>query len=436
MKAQGALFSIGSGGPVQAFAERRVVTTWDPPALMAGFVFSFRACSVLIASRVFLADPHVGLIANGVLECLLLGLAAFGGFGPCSQDSRPSRRDNTLRWVLLYLAFSGVSLAWSSAVSLSSSALYWSLTASDVLVVLLMLCRKSAEQIAGSAMAGFIYGTVLLASIAWCMPAQSDLRLGDKDFFNTNQLANLCAFAIFFAQFLVRRRMGHWIVPSFFLFVTLLRSLSKTTIAAFLVAEAILLWRDRALSRRMKLGLVSIAVLLGLAFAGLFSAYFDVYSNAGNQAETLTGRVGIWAYAYSEAIQKPWFGHGFDSMWKVFPPFGPDQFEPRHAENELLQQFFAYGFSGVILLCAIYWSLFKGTRAMPNNHYGTMILRTTLIYVLIRGLAEAEPFDLLMPLWLVVLIAAVLSAQGPGRAVTPALASFGTSSLVPGRRMA
>lgn len=117
----------------------------------------------------------------------------------------------------------------------------------------------------------------------------------------------------------------------------------------------------------------------------------------GNQAETFSGRTGIWIYALGAAIETPWIGHGFDSMWKVVPPFGPDRFEPRHAENELLQQFYAFGAAGLVILAGLYGSLFRQIRRLPTGPARTIFL-SILLYVLVRGAAEAEPFDLLLPL--------------------------------------
>jgi O-antigen ligase len=88
-------------------------------------------------------------------------------------------------------------------------------------------------------------------------------------------------------------------------------------------------------------------------FWGLLTSYYGVYTSAGNQAETLSGRLGIWAYFLTEAVQQPWIGHGFDSVWKVVPTFGPDQFEAAHAHNELLQQFYAYGLIGIGMFAGI-----------------------------------------------------------------------------------
>jgi hypothetical protein len=40
-----------------------------------------------------------------------------------------------------------------------------------------------------------------------------------------------------------------------------------------------------------------------------------------------------------------------------------------------------------------------------------MIFFTILLFVVIRGLAEAEPFDLLLPLWAVTLFSSVVTMQ-------------------------
>ena len=124
---------------------------------------------------------------------------------------------------------------------------------------------------------------------------------------------------------------------------------------------------------------------------------------AGNQAETLTGRTGIWAYVLTAALEQPLIGHGFDSMWKVIPPFGPEQFEARHGENELLTQFYAFGIVGICLLIGIYGSLYRQIRRLPRGPLRIVFL-SLLLFVVVRGLAEAEAFDLLLPLWSIVLI--------------------------------
>jgi O-antigen ligase len=230
------------------------------------------------------------------------------------------------------------------------------------------------------------------------------------DYFNTNQIGNLCAFGILLAQYLMSRKDGKWAAEITFLAITLVRSLSKSTLAAFVLSEGILLFRDKTVSRRVKLLIATAALIVGASFWSLYENYYDVYTNAGNQAETLTGRTAIWAFALDAALTKPWFGNGFDALWKVMPPFGSDQFEARHAENEVLQQFFAYGVVGIALLVGVYGSFYKRIKRLPDQPM-KLILTTLFLFIVIRGLTEAEPFDLLLPLWAITLIGASVETR-------------------------
>jgi exopolysaccharide production protein ExoQ len=378
--------------------------------LWVGFFFSARMVIVLVSARVLGLEPRIGSAASLSLNVLLLVLVCFHSLGPTGVSIKSLLRLPTVRWVLLYLAFTGCSFAWTIANSPLTSFAYWCGLAADVAIVLVLLCGGSVPAIAHSLLKGFIVGTCVLSLVTWIMPTQADLRLGDPDFFNTNQIADLCAISILFAQLLLRRKAGKWGFVTLFLVVTLLRSLSKATLAAFLVCEAFLVIRDHAMSRRKKMLLAGAAVLLTLAFWGLFEAYYSVYTNAGNQAETLTGRTAIWAYTLDAGLSKPWFGNGFDSLWKVVPPFGNEMFEARHAENELLQQFYSYGVFGIVILIGIYGSLWRRIRKLPRSSIKVIFL-SIMLYVVVRGLAEANTFDLLLPLWALVLLAALVEDE-------------------------
>ncbi|WP_158749914.1 hypothetical protein [Acidobacterium sp. S8] len=139
--------------------------------------------------------------------------------------------------------------------------------------------------------------------------------------------------------------------------------------------------------------LVLAAVVIVGLFGTLLSSYYDVYSNAGSQPETLTGRIGIWGFTFSPKRCNT-RGSGMDSIpWHVIPLFGPDQFEARQAHNELIQQFYAYGLIGVCIFLGIYGSMYLQIRKLPAGHTKTPFL-AFLIFILMRGLADIEPFDL------------------------------------------
>lgn len=384
---------------VESFA----VTEATGVAFFVGSYFAFRVAIVLFSVRILGTEAPTGAAIGIVLGFLLLILVLFQSPGYVTRTVGSMLRLPTLRWVLLFLTFSACSLLWSETVSLSTSIVYWCGLAVDVATMILLLRAGSLAAVTDAILKGFIVTACCLALVAWIMPAQSDLRLGDEEFFNTNQIGNLCAFAIFFAQYLMRCRKGKWGFAVLFLSLTLLRSLSKTTIVAFLISQGYLLLRDHSISRRTKMLITGGVLLAAVAFQGLFVAYYDVYTTAGNQAETLTGRTAIWAYVFTSSLERPWFGHGFDSMWKVVPPFGPDRFEARHAENEMLQQFYAYGAVGLLMLAGIYGSFYRRLRRLPRSPLRVLLL-SILLYVLVRGAAEAEPFDLLLPLWSLVLL--------------------------------
>jgi exopolysaccharide production protein ExoQ len=378
-------------------------------AFLAGFFFSFRSIAVLVSARWMNLGTEPGVIATFVAEFALLLMIVFQSIGAPERFAVSITRP--ARWVMFFLVFAGCSLAWSLTVSKLGSFLYWSGLVADFGIVMLLLRGRSTNSTVNSLFAGFIWSTCALAVIAWLIPATVDLRLGDTEFFNTNQIGNLAAFGIFLAQYLRRSNQGtrhqaRWICASIFLGITLLRSLSKTTIIAFVCSQIVLLLLNRSMTRKQKLLTVMVLLAVVLSFWGLLEDYYDVYTTAGNQAETLTGRTAIWIYTFHAAIARPWLGNGFDSMWKVFPPFGGEFFEARHAENEVLQQFFAYGAVGVVMLVGIYTSSLRGIRGMRSDS-GKAILGGMVLYVLIRGLAEAEPFDLLLPVWMVVVMSAI-----------------------------
>ena len=145
------------------------------------------------------------------------------------------------------------------------------------------------------------------------------------------------------------------------------------------------------MTRKTKVALTSAAFVMVLLFWGLFEAYYDVYTTTGNQAQTLTGRTAIWMYVADALAEHPWIGHGFDSMWKTVPAFGT--FEARHAENELLQQLYAYGLVGALLFGGVYVSFYRFIRSLGRQPIRA-VLASIMLFVLIRGMAEAEPFDL------------------------------------------
>jgi exopolysaccharide production protein ExoQ len=160
------------------------------------------------------------------------------------------------------------------------------------------------------------------------------------------------------------------------------------------------------MSRRTKIALILIALLVLWAFWGLIDNYYEVYTSLGNQSETLSGRLGIWAVVLDRAVQEPWIGHGFHSFRNVIPPFG--EFEAWHAHNELLQQFYIYGVVGIILFVGIYGSFYRQVRCLSSRSTKALFMGL-LLFIVIRGLADTENFDLSFPLWAITLTSLTLA---------------------------
>lgn len=374
-----------------------------------GFYFAFRLC---ITYLLFQSAPQTGAAVSIALNLIVLVVVGFHSLGPAPRTLGRTLHVPPFRWVLVFLAFSCCSLLWSATVSLVVAFAYWCGMAADVAAVILLLRTGPKHRMAAVLMKGYVAGACCIALVAWLSPTMQDLRPGNDDFFSPNAIGFTCAFGAFFGQFLTRSgKFSN--IPAIFLSITLLRSLSKTTIVAFVAGEALLLIRDRSISRRRRVILAIAASLVIAAFWGLIEDYYEVYTNAGNQAETLTGRVGIWTFVLERSFEQPWIGHGFHSFRNVIPPFGT--FEAWHAHNELIQQFYAYGAVGVFLLVAVYSSFYRQVRKMASSPHKTLLFGL-LLFIVIRGLGDTERFDLSFPLWSIALISLTLarSDSSPG----------------------
>ncbi len=416
-----------------------LITTADhrgaPPSVLpiaAGLYFGFRSLILVLSVHLLGTDPRTGTALDLSIDYLLLFLVALGTLGAARMPIREMMQLASVRWPLLFLGFAGVSLLWSSTASMSTSIAYWCAMASDAAIVMLLVRAEPLVAVSSRLMKGYVWGACLVAVIAWIMPAQSDLRLGDEELLGANQIGYLCGFAFFFAQYLIRERKEHLTIEAGLLALTLLRSLSKTTIAAFLLSQGFLLVRDKSISRRSKILIALGSAAVVSAFWNLWSSYYAIYSSAGDQSTTLTGRIGIWAYMLAEAIQQPWIGHGFDSVWKVIPPFGVDEFEAAHAHNEILQQFYAYGLVGIGLFTGIYLSMFRQIRRLAKGRLRTFLL-AFLIFVLVRGGADTERFDLSFPMWAIILFSLLVeqAREGAGDAAVANSSRFGFGATGP-----
>lgn len=370
---------------------------------IAGFLLAFKGSLTFL---LFQSSPQTGA---GVTVALTLGwtllVAGYAVLDPGGLSAIGSAI-RVPRWILVYMALAGASLAWTTTNSVPVAAAYWAATCADVVAISILLSYEPVQENTIRIMHGFIAGAAVVAVIAWAAPAMDDMRLGHEDFLHPNLIGFEFALAALFSAYLAQKqKVWSWVCVAFV--VTTIRTLSKGTIVGFLFASLYYFLHGLKISRRVRvyIGVAGAAVLLG--FWGLLEAYLDVYT-AGTNLETLTGRTYIWTTALDLVTERPWLGHGFDSFRWVFPPF--ENFQPWHAHNEWVQQLFAYGVIGLVVVIGVYVSFYRRVSASRNAPLKSLAT-AILILVLVRGLVDTDRFELCFPLWLMTMLSIALTAD-------------------------
>ena len=397
---------------LQKPAESATIYSSSFPLLpeVIGFTFAFRVCITVLW---FQDEPQNASILSVALSLILLTAATLSTVGSKPFISISSFRNPTLRCIAAFLGVALLSLLWTPA-PISAAAGYWIAWAADIATIWLILRDGPPENSAAAIMRGFVCGSCLVAIVAWYLPATVDLRLGDEDFLHPNALGFLFSIATMLA-FHLARKTAVWAWPALFLGATLLRTLSKSSIIAFVAAFGFALIKDSTLSRKVKIWIGIAAGLILASLWGLLEAYLTTYTESTGP-ETLTGRTLIWAASLEYAVKTPILGNGFYSYRFIVPPFGT--FEAQQAHDELLQQFFSFGALGLLLTIAIYWMFFRQIRRSPPSQLKTLSA-TLLLFALIRGLTDTQIFDLSFPLWLMAMLSILLAAQSPSLQPTP-----------------
>jgi len=94
-------------------------------AALTGFYFAFRLFIMLLSVRLLGTDPQTGVVLSLALNILLLLAVALQTLGTPGLAETPLLQLPSVRWVALFLAFSGCSLAWSVTASLPAAIAYW-----------------------------------------------------------------------------------------------------------------------------------------------------------------------------------------------------------------------------------------------------------------------------------------------------------------------
>ncbi|ABF39894.1 O-antigen polymerase [Candidatus Koribacter versatilis Ellin345] len=376
---------------------RAAITNASPVAFLFGWFLSARIALTLLA---FQANPASGSAA----EIGVLFLFVFLAWTFTSSQQQSLDGATPLRWICAYLAMTGVSLFWSVTDSVVVGLAYWAGLAAECFVIYLIMNSGDANENCERILFGFVGGAAFVGLIAWYLPTLSDLRIGDEDFLHPNALGYVLALATLCGMHLARKSRLAGLL-AVFCGITLWRTISKACIAGFIASAAFYLLRASHLSRRAKIAIYAIAASSIVFGWSLVEAYVDMYDQ-GSHIETLTGRTTIWSIAWEEGIKTPWLGHGFYSFRFVVPMLG--DFFPWQAHNELLQQLFCYGVVGLAVFAVLYVSFARFLYVHRGHEWFSLVV-AIFVFVLVRGIADTERFDLNFPLWLLTLFTMVIA---------------------------
>ena len=155
-----------------------------------------------------------------------------------------------------------------------------------------------------------------------------------------------------------------------------------------------------------------------LAMYGSVAAYLDSYEDNTKEVATLTGRTVLWAEAWQMIEDHPLVGYGFLS----FRDYGPQDWDVRtsHGHDEWLTQWFQLGGVGVVLTLAIYVSYLRAFWRSSRSARRQLGL-SLLLYMLVEGLTIAEPFGLMFPLTMMLVLAVWAHDEPAGSTQFPRL---------------
>jgi hypothetical protein len=344
------------------------------------FWFLFRARWAI--SFVFFQQNPIG----GTIVALVLTLIT----AACAIRRR--ERDPALpsawTWAKAYLCLSIASLAWTHAANKAAAAGYLAMTLADVFIMYDLLCRRDRNKILRDSMRGLVFGAWLTGLIAFIWAGLTGSgRLGNDELFHPNMIGYTMALGIFAAVWLVSHgyRVYRWSIIA--LSWVMLRSFSKTTIAAasFSLAVYFLFFMKYRLRTKITVGII--AAIMCLVLLPLAINYYEDYAmeetGGAERVASISGRTVLWAGLTEMALDHPALGWGFYSV----KDNAPDVWDvtPLEAHNELLEQFFTLGAAGLLLSLMMYWKAFS--FCYSNRHWFAVFV---LVYFVIRGFTEAD----------------------------------------------
>lgn len=369
-------------------------------ALALGYFLAFRDGLLFL---LFGDAVKYGLIALCVTSMLFTGLFAFlwlsGYWAPKYSENR------TLKWVLIYILWAGVSVYWTPAGMTAIG--NWGMIALDILMVVAATQFIPAAILGVNLVKGWVYGAVTLAALLPFIRRENDGAISYEAVLNPHNIGPTVAIATLLCLFLWRSSGKHWWGwIAALLFCAVVSTGDKTDLGCVIAAGGLfLLFGNTAkFSKRAMTALVASAVILA-AFA-FFGDYISAYAGDEHALYTLTGRTAVWDAAIDLSWEHPWLGNGFFASATMLPSFG--LFAPLDAHNEWLQTWLTLGAVGVSILTMIYISFFQLARSCQNLPLRTLVY-SLIVYAILHSITEA-PFALSLPIPLLLMTSHFMTA--------------------------
>src|SRR5665213_2084701 len=242
-----------------------------PLQLLTGFFFAFRFALTYLG---FQENPRAGSITTLACSALILAASLIYTLGDDQFSIRFLFASRTVWWLLTYLAMVGISLLWTGAESIMDAGALWTGMVMEVVTIILLVKLTDIAGRVDALLKGFVMGMLFVGAVAWMAPTLPDLRIGDYEFLHPNIIGMYSALGFFLAQHLaLKDRVWRWACLA--LGMIMLRSISKTSIIAFFIAESFYLLREQQISRRLKIQIAAVAFIVIAAFATLLESYFE-----------------------------------------------------------------------------------------------------------------------------------------------------------------
>jgi O-antigen ligase len=304
------------------------------------------------------------------------------------------------KWILAWIAWALLSLLWTSGRLPPSGFDLVCLAATAAAVVLMP--TDSRQWMVG--MVAGAYCNAIFVFLAY--RSGFSLRPMMETDYNPNLLAYEIAAGALCCVFawLHSERKWLWALISAPLVVSLLLSTSKTAGLAFGITAILFVALSRRLAARTRVLILGCMLLVGVLTLPLIRDYLAFYLLTPNLL-TLTGRVPLWMDAW-DAIPRHWLvGYGFNSFRSTVPT----TWSADHAHNEFLEQWITLGGVGLILTTGAYWSLLNRLRRSASVFAQLGLM--WWVFSVLRGLIEADTYDLAFPVALMVFTAQIVAAE-------------------------